>query len=88
MYAGLIIGFIFVLVFLYVLGTSYYRPLLGLYNVLFKGALGAVLVYLFNLGSVLWQLEIPLNPFNSLVVGFMGLPGMVLLLLARYIIKI
>ncbi|HEY8463810.1 MAG TPA: pro-sigmaK processing inhibitor BofA family protein [Bacillota bacterium] len=88
MYPGLIIGYLFILVFLYVLGTSYYRPLMSLYNILLKGAWGAVLVYLFNLGTDLWQLEIPLNPFNSLVVGFMGLPGMVLLLLTRYILKI
>jgi inhibitor of the pro-sigma K processing machinery len=87
-YAGLIIGYLFMLIFLYVLGTSYYQPLLGLYNFLFKGALGAVLVYLFNSGTAIWRMEIPLNPFNALVSGFMGFPGMALLLFARYIIKI
>jgi inhibitor of the pro-sigma K processing machinery len=85
MYAGLVVGYLFVLVFLYVLGNSYWRPLLYLYRFFFKSAVGVLLVYLFNAGTAHWNLEIPLNPFNALIVGFLGFPGMFLLILAKYV---
>jgi inhibitor of the pro-sigma K processing machinery len=88
MYTGIIVGYLFVLLFLYVLGTSYYQPLLVIYNLLFKSGLGALVLFILNAGSVIWQLQIPVNPYNSLLVGFLGLPGMLFLILAKYLIKI
>jgi inhibitor of the pro-sigma K processing machinery len=88
MYTGLIVGYIFVLIFLYVLGTSYCPPLMTLYNLLFKSGLGATVLFIFNAAAAVWRVEIPLNPYNSLLVGYLGLPGMLLLILAKYLLKI
>jgi inhibitor of the pro-sigma K processing machinery len=88
MYTGLIVGYLFVLLFLYVLGTSYCQPLLFIYNLLFKSGIGALVLYIFNAGTVIWQLNIPVNPYNSLLVGYLGGPGMLFLILAKYLIKI
>jgi inhibitor of the pro-sigma K processing machinery len=88
MSAGLVVGYLFVLIFLYVLGNSYWRPLLFLYRFFLKSAVGALLVYLFNSGTAQWNLEIPLNPFNALIVGFLGFPGMFLLILAKYVVGV
>lgn len=88
MFTGLVVGYLFVLVFLYVLGNSYWRPLLLLYKFFLKSAVGALLVYLFNAGIAHWNLEIPLNPFNALIVGFLGFPGMFLLILAKYVVGV
>jgi inhibitor of the pro-sigma K processing machinery len=87
-YTSLIVGYLFVLFFLYVLGTGYYRPLLWIYKLLFRSGVGALVLYLFNAGTVIWQLNIPVNPYNSLLVGYLGGPGMLFLILAKYIIKI
>jgi inhibitor of the pro-sigma K processing machinery len=88
MYTGLIVGYLFVLLFLYVLGTSYYQPLLWIYNLLFKSGIGVLFLYVFNAGAAIWQLQIPVNPYNALLVGYLGVPGMLVLLLAKYLIKI
>ena len=88
MYIGLIVGYLFVLLFLYVLGTSYYPPLLFVYHLFFKSSIGALVLYIFNAGAAIWQLNIPLNPYNSLLVGYLGGSGMLFLILAKYFIKI
>ncbi|MGE5582956.1 MAG: pro-sigmaK processing inhibitor BofA family protein [Bacillota bacterium] len=88
MSAGLVITYIAILGILYVLGKSCWKPLFLLFNFFFQGALGALGIYLFNLLAGYWRVEIPLNPFNSLFTGFLGLPGLLSLLIIRYWIKI
>jgi inhibitor of the pro-sigma K processing machinery len=55
-----------------------------LFTLCFQGALGALGIYLFNLLGSFWKINIPLNPFNSLFTGFLGLPGLLSLLIMRY----
>jgi inhibitor of the pro-sigma K processing machinery len=85
---GLILTYLALLGLLYVLGKSFWKPLFMLFTILFQGALGALGIYFFNIIGVLWKIEIPLNPFNSLFTGLLGLPGLVSLLVMRYWIKV
>jgi inhibitor of the pro-sigma K processing machinery len=86
--AGLVITYLVILGLLYILGRSCWKPLFFLFKLLFQGALGALGIYLFNLIAVIWKLDIPLNPFNSLLTGFLGIPGLISLLVMKYWIKI
>ncbi len=88
MSTGMIVTYLVVLGIMYMLGKSCWKPLFFLFQILFQGALGGVGIYLVNLLLNLWQLEVPLNPYNSLVVGFLGLPGMGMVLALKYWIKI
>lgn len=88
MSTGFIIVFLVILGLIYIIGHNYWQPLYLVFNVLFRGALGALGIYLFNLLAVIWKVEIPLNPFNALWSGFLGFPGMLALLVAHYWIKI
>lgn len=80
--------YITALLLLYLFGKSLWKPLYFLFGVFFQGALGAAGIYLFNLLAQYVALEIPLNPFNSLFVGFLGIPGLIALLAARYLIEL
>ncbi len=88
MSTGLILTYLAVLGLLYVLGRSFWKPLFILFTFLFQGALGALGIYLFNFIGTLWKIEIPLNPFNSLFTGLLGLPGFISLLVMRYWIQV
>jgi len=85
---GLILSYLAVLGLLYVLGKSFWKPLFFLFRLLFQGALGSLGIYLFNLIGVFWKITIPLNPYNSLFTGLLGLPGLLSLLVMRYWIKV
>ena len=88
MATGLIISYLIVLALLYILGRNCWWPLFKLFRLLFQGAVGGLAIYLFNLVAVNWGFEIPLNPFNLLVAGFLGAPGFLVLLTLKYWIKI
>lgn len=88
MSAGLIMIYLIALGLLYFLSKSFWKPLFVVFKFFFHGALGALGVYLFNLVATHWQFEVPLNPFNSLITGFLGIPGLLSLLALRYWIKV
>ncbi len=88
--AGLIITYLILLGLIYLLGKNCWKPLFILFNLLFQGALGALGLYFYNLvvSSFNWGFEIPLNPFNALVAGFLGIPGLASLVALKYWLKI
>ena len=53
----------------------------GLLGLLFNTALGALLLTVLSLCT---PLKIPLNPLTALICGFMGVPGIGLILLIVY----
>lgn len=87
---GLIVTYIVVLGLLYLLGKNCWKPLFILFNLLFQGALGGFGLYFYNLiiSSFGWDFEIPLNPFNSVFTGFLGIPGLASLVVLKYWVKI
>lgn len=87
---GLIVTYIVVLGILYLLGKNCWRPLFLLFNLLFQGALGAMGLYFYNqiITTLNWGFEIPLNPFNALFTGFLGIPGLASLAILKYWVKI
>lgn len=85
---GLIIIALGFLGVLYFLGKNYWKPFFWIFNLFFKGALGALGIYLFNLIGAWGQLQVPLNPYNAIFTGFLGAPGLASLLIMRYWIKI
>ncbi|TCL55143.1 inhibitor of the pro-sigma K processing machinery [Hydrogenispora ethanolica] len=88
MSAGMVVTYLSVLILLYVLGKSCWKPLFFVFSVLFQGALGAFGIYLANFLLTHWQLEVPLNPYNSLLVGFLGVPGLGMVLALKYWFRI
>lgn len=88
MFAGFVWICLFALLIIYFLGRSLWKPLLFLFGIFFQGALGALGIYIFNLPAQYLAVEIPLNPFNALFVGFLGLPGLVALIAAKYVLNL
>lgn len=84
---GLTVGYLVMLGLLYGLGRTW-KPFFIVFKVFFQGALGALAIYLFNLMAMTWKIEIPMNPFNVLWVGFLGAPGFLGLLTLKYLVKI
>jgi len=87
--AGLIVTYLIILGLLYLLGKNCWKPLFSIFSLLFQGALGAFGLYFYNLivTSLGWSFEIPINPFNSLFTGFLGIPGLASLVALKYWVK-
>ncbi len=55
------------------------RPIFWAVRLLLSCAAGVIILLLFNMLSSKTGVVIPINPFNGLVMGVLGLPGLVLL---------
>ncbi|GAB6085850.1 hypothetical protein JCM11672_11220 [Alkaliphilus crotonatoxidans] len=69
------------LILLYILGWILLVPLKLILRFLWNGIIGGIILLLFNLIGGFFNISLVINPVNALVVGFLGIPGLVLLLL-------
>lgn len=61
-------------------------PMKLLWKLLINAACGFVCLFLLNLLSGITGMVFELNFLSSLLVGFLGLPGIVLLILSRFLL--
>lgn len=80
----MIIFSLFALFALYVLGKCIGLSVKILSKFIINGVLGALLLILINLFGHFVGINLDISIINSLVAGFFGLPGVVLLLLLEY----
>jgi inhibitor of the pro-sigma K processing machinery len=81
-----ILAFLLGLVLLYIIGMLLVVPIRLLIKLLINGLIGGVILFLFNLIGGIFGLAIAINPLNALIVGILGIPGVVLLLIAQLIL--
>ena len=68
---------------LYFVGKMLASPARFVLRVLLTGVVGAVGLLVFNLVAGLFSLSLGINAVTALVVGYMGLPGLVMLVLLQ-----
>jgi inhibitor of the pro-sigma K processing machinery len=82
----IIIGYVLAIIFLFLIGRTFFKPLNTVVRLLLNFTAGVLVLYGLNVIGKTWSLGIPLNPFTALVAGFMGLPGVAWLLALKYAI--
>lgn len=74
------------LILVYVVGTILVVPLRLLIKLIMNGIAGGVFLFLFNLVGGIFNLSLAINPLNAIIVGFLGVPGVILLLVFNFIL--
>ncbi len=80
---NIILAFIFGLMVLYLLARVLVYPMRVLVKVVGNSLVGAVLLIFFNLVGGLVGLSVGVNVVSALVVGFLGVPGLITLLIVQ-----
>jgi len=80
----LLIGF--GIVFFYLVGTFFETPMKILFKLLVNGTLGGLALMVLNFLGAIVNFSIAINPLSALTVGFLGIPGLVLLIALRLVI--
>ena len=83
---GVIIAYAIGLILLYIIGYLLLFPFKWILRLLFNGILGGVFLLLFNYIGAYFNFDIPMNIVSALVVGTLGIPGLVLLMIIRFIL--
>jgi inhibitor of the pro-sigma K processing machinery len=61
-------------------------PIKILIKLLINGLIGGLLLFVFNLVGGIFGLSILINPLNAIIVGFLGVPGVILILILQAIL--
>ena len=84
---GVVIGYAAGLVLLYLVGWLLLVPLKKLLKLIYNGILGGIILWVLNLVGGLINVRVAINPITALIVGFLGVPGIILILLLQFILE-
>jgi inhibitor of the pro-sigma K processing machinery len=86
----IIIAYAFGLILLYIIGYAFYKvfskPLKIIGILLFNGVVGGILLILINFVGSFFDFSLAINPITALTVGFLGIPGVILLIILNAIL--
>jgi len=71
---------------LFVLGRIFIVPIKWILKLIINSILGGILIWVINLVGGMWGFHIGLNLYTSLLVGFLGIPGVIVLILLKLIL--
>ncbi|GLI50576.1 MULTISPECIES: pro-sigmaK processing inhibitor BofA family protein [Tepidanaerobacter] len=80
-----IFTFFIALVVLYILGMLLVIPIKIAWRLIYNGIIGGLTLLLLNLVGGFFGLALPITPLTALLVGFLGVPGVIILLIANYL---
>ena len=83
---NVIITFLACIVFLIIFGKLFIWPLKNIIKLVINSILGGVLIYIINIIGMNFGFHIGLNLITSIVVGLLGLPGAILLIILKIIV--
>lgn len=76
---NVILAYAFGLILLYIVGYVLLIPIKWVLKLIYNGIIGGVVLIVINLLGSFWGIGIAINPVTALIVGFLGIPGVVLM---------
>lgn len=83
-----VITFIACIIILFILGKIFVWPFKSILKLIFNSILGGVLIYIINVIGMNFNFHIGLNLLTSVLVGLLGIPGAVLLIILKIILRL
>ncbi len=80
-----LLAFFFGLLVLYLVAKLLYLPIKIVFRLLGNAIVGGLLLLIFNLIGGFWGLSIGINIITALVVGILGVPGIIMLIILKAI---
>lgn len=81
-----IIVFLACICFLFIFGKIFIIPIKWIIKLIFNSILGALLIYAINLVGSIWGFHIGLNFLTAVIVGILGIPGAICLIVIALLI--
>ena len=83
---NIILAYAFGLILLYIVGYILLVPIKIVIKLVYNGIIGGIALLLLNFIGGFFQFGIAINPITALVAGFLGVPGILLMLGLRYVL--
>ncbi len=84
---NVIMAALFLLVILYIVAQVFLKPIKLLWKLIFNSAVGLILLMVVNYIGALVSFKIAINVITVLIAGFLGIPGILLLICFQLLLK-
>lgn len=81
-----IITYLACICFIFIFGRIFIIPIKKLLKLILNSILGGIIILIINLIGANFQFHIGLNIFTSIVIGLLGLPGAVCLVIIKLLV--
>lgn len=81
-----IITYLACICFIFIFGRIFIVPLKKILKIVFNSILGGITIFIINLVGANFGFHIGLNIFTSIIIGLLGLPGAVCLIIVKLLI--
>ena len=81
-----IIAFIACIFFIFIAGKIFILPLKTILKFILNSGVGGIIIFIINLIGGFWNFHIGLNIFTSIIVGILGVPGTILVIMIKLLI--
>lgn len=81
-----VLAYIFGIILIYLVGRIFVMPIKFVFKLIYNGLIGGIMLWVLNLLGSYIGFTIGINPLTALIAGFLGLPGLLLLILFKIFI--
>lgn len=81
-----IITYLACICFIFIIGRIFIVPIKKILKLILNSVLGGIVIYVINLVGANFGFHIGLNIINSIVIGVLGLPGAVCLVVVKLLV--
>lgn len=74
------------IILIFIISKLFIMPIKKILKLIFNSILGGIIIYLINIVGSTFNFHIGLNIYTALVTGFLGIPGVVLLVFLKLLI--
>ncbi|MGI6452676.1 MAG: pro-sigmaK processing inhibitor BofA family protein [Syntrophomonadaceae bacterium] len=83
---NLIIAILFLLVIIYIIAQVLIKPIKLLWKLVINSLIGLAFLLLVNYLGSYFSFDLPINLFTILIAGFLGFPGILLLICFQFLL--
>lgn len=83
---NVVFAYAFGIILIYLIGRVFLMPLKLIFRLIYNGLIGGLMLWVVNLVGSYVDFTIGINAITALIAGFLGIPGVILLILFKIFI--
>lgn len=83
---NVVLAYLFGIILIYLVARVFLMPIKLVFKLLYNALIGGAMLWLVNFVGAYFDFTIAINPVTALIAGFLGVPGVVLLILFKIFI--
>lgn len=83
---NIILAYAFGIILIYLIGRIFFMPIKMVLRLIYNGLIGGVMLWVLNFVGAYFGFHIAINAITALIAGFLGIPGLIILILFKVLI--